>query len=219
MGSPIGPPQVSPSTMHKPMPGGGMPRVSPSMNSQQSMRQTTPLVSPHSMHSDMSPGSAHSPMTPASNATTPSGLPHGGMTSPMYNHMPKTPQQQFHQQQHSMMSPSPRSGPSSVPPAQSPMGEDMKSPMYTGASNLRKIRRPSKPSNISGGEVSPPGGGQAPPSNEVKYEPPPSNEVKYEQQSTPVPSVEPPKSEPPPPAAAPVVSSFDDSCDIKPEVK
>merc|ERR1712223_1824505 len=242
MGSPLGPPQVSPSTMHKPMPGVGMPRVSPSMNSQQSMRQTTPLVSPHSMHSDMSPGSAHNPMTPASNATTPSGLPHGGMTSPMYNHMPKTPQQQFHQQQHSMMSPSPRSGPSSVPPAQSPMGEDMKSPiatssmkspMYTGASNLRKIRRPSKPSNISGGEVSPPGGGQAPPSNEVKYEPPPSNEgkyepppsneVKYEQQSTPVPSVEPPKSEPPPPpppaAAAPVFSSFDDSCDIKPEVK
>merc|ERR1712045_501289 len=151
------------------------------------------------------------------NATTPSGLPHGGMTSPMYNHMPKTPQQQFHQQQHSMMSPSPRSGPSSVPPAQSPMGEDMKSPiatssmkspMYTGASNLRKIRRPSKPSNISGGEVSPPGGGQAPPSNEVKYEPPPSNEVKYEPPPSPVPSVEPPKSEPPPPpppaAAAPV---------------
>merc|ERR1712141_140954 len=131
MGSPIGPPRVSPSAMHKPMPGVGMPRVSPaSMNSQQGgMRQTTPLVSPHSMHSDMSPGSAHNPMTPASNATTPSGLPHGGMTSPMYNHMPKTPQQQFHQQQHSMMSPSPRSGPSSVPPAQSPMGEDMKSPI------------------------------------------------------------------------------------------
>ena len=186
MGSPIGPPRVSPSAMHKPMPGVGMPRVSPSLNTQQGMRQTTPLVSPHSMHSDMSPSSVHNPMTPASSATTPSGLHHGGMTSPMYNNMPKTPQQQF-QQQHSMMSPSPRSGPSSVPPEPSPMAEDMKSPiaaapaplkspMYTGqASNLRKIRRPSKP-NAIGGETSP--------------APPPSNEqpasVKYERIPTPV---------------------------------
>ena len=162
MGSPIGPPRISPSAMHKPMPGVGMaPRAGGP-----GMRQQTPLVSPQSMHSDHSPGSMHNPMTPASTATTPGGLQHGGMTSPMYNSMPKTPQQP-----HSMMSPSPRGGPSSVPPAPSPSTEDMKSPMgaalksplpYTGASNLRKIRRPSKPSNASVEEASP----LHPPSNE-----------------------------------------------------
>merc|ERR1719189_1913615 len=169
MGSPIGPPRISPSAMHKPMPGVGMPRSSPSIggNNMPPRQQTTPLVSPQSMHSEQSPGSMHNPMTPVSNATTPAGLQHGGMTSPMYNNMPKTPQQLPQHQQHSMMSPSPRGGPSSVPPAQSPMTEDLKSPMpaattnqsaalksplpytgYTGnASNLRKIRRPSKPSS------------------------------------------------------------------------
>lgn len=135
-----------------------MPRASPSM-SNNGMRQQTPLVSPQSMHSDQpSPSSTHNPTTPASCSTTPGGLPHGGMTSPMYN-MPKTPQHQSQQQyqHHSMTSPSPRSGPASVPPAQSPLTEDLKSPAalksplpYTsGASNLRKIRRPSKPNNAS----------------------------------------------------------------------
>lgn len=36
------------------------------------------------------------------------------------------------------------------------IGAQLKSPLpYTGASNLRKIRRPSKPSNMGGGEISP----------------------------------------------------------------
>ncbi len=204
MGSPIGPPRISPSSMHKPMPGVGMPRASPSMGGMsQQMRQQTPLVSPQSMHSDHSPGSMHNPMTPASCGATPGGLQHGGITSPMYN-MPKTPQQQ----QHSLMSPSPRGGPSSVPPVQSPMTEDLKSPMAstalksplpysnsgsmnTSSSNLRKIRRPSKPSNP--GELSP-----LPPSSvELKTEPP---EIKQEEVKpvVPMPPPEPVKEEPPP---------------------
>ena len=142
MGSPIGPPRISPSSMHKPMPGVGMPRASPSVGNNQ-MRQQTPLVSPQSMHSDHS---ASSPM-PNNPLTPGGGLQHGGMTSPMYN-TPRTPSQQ-----HAMMSPSPRSA--QVPLEQSPMTEDMKSPNqmlksplpYT-SSNLRKIRRPSKPSNV-----------------------------------------------------------------------
>ena len=231
MGSPVGPPRISPSAMHKPMPGVGMPmpgvgmpRASPSIGGPNGMpprQQPTPLVSPQSMHSDVqSPGSMHNPMTPVSNATTPAGLQHGGMTSPMYNNMPKTPQQLPQHQQHSMMSPSPRGGPSSVPPAQSPMTEDLKSPMpaattnqsaalksplpytgYTGnASNLRKIRRPSKPSTVSGGEVSP-----LPPSSN---DPPPAAPavaaatVKAE----PVVDVKPPAPPPAPPVASPVPS-------------
>lgn len=159
MGSPIGPPRISPSAMHKPMPGVGMPRVSPSVSQAGGLRQNTPLVSPQSMQSDQSPGSMHNPMTPASTSNTPGGLPHGGITSPMYNNMPKTPQTHHH----SMMSASPRGGPSSVPTVPSPMTDDLRSPMgpagcslksplpYT--SDLRKIRRPSKPSNA---EASPP---------------------------------------------------------------
>lgn len=222
MGSPIGPPRISPSAMHKPMPGVGMSRAANT-----GMRQQTPLVSPQSMHSDHSPGSMHNPMTPASTATTPGGLQHGGMTSPMYNSMPKTPQQH-----HAMMSPSPRGGPSSVPPAQSPLTEDLKSPMgpvsasgaggtgnsgatlksplpYAGPSNLRKIRRPSKPSNMNAGESSP----QYPPSNEPpppKVEPP---EVKPE------PVVEEVKSEPPPPAPLPPPFEEEEKPEEKPKVE
>ena len=219
MGSPIGPPRISPTAMHKPMPGVGMgpmpgvgmPRSSPSVSGNGMPRQQpTPLVSPQSMHSDQhSPASMHNPMTPVSNATTPAGLQHGGMTSPMYNNMPKTPQQP---QQHSMMSPSPRGGPLSVPPAPSPMTEDLKSPLppaippqtagplksplpYTGASNLRKIRRPSKPSTNSAGEVSPlPPSSNDPPPPVFKAEPP---EVKPEPMEI-KPEVAPVKPAPPP---------------------
>jgi len=67
------------------------------------------------------------------------------------------------------------------------MTEDLKSPMatsqptalksplpYTGASNLRKIRRPSKPSTVSGGEVSPlPPSSNDPPPPVFKAEPAP----------------------------------------------
>ena len=153
MGSPIGPPRISPSAMHKPMPGVGMPRASQAnVASNPMQRQQTPLVSPQSMHSDHSASSPmhNNPLTPQQpSATTPGGLQHGGITSPMYN-PPRTPSSQ---QYPPMMSPSPRSV--QVPLEQSPMTEDMKSPNqmlksplpYT-SSNLRKIRRPSKPSNV-----------------------------------------------------------------------
>ena len=165
MGSPIGPPRISPSAMHKPMPGVGMPRASPIASSSvnnQAIRQHTPLVSPQSMHSDHSASSPmhNNPLTPSASSTTPGGLPHGGMTSPMYN-TPRTPSSQQQQQQHlSMMSPSPRSAQvqsleqspimASSEEMKSPCNMQMlKSPLPYTSSNLRKIRRPSKPSNMA----------------------------------------------------------------------
>jgi hypothetical protein len=145
MGGSIGQPRISPSSMHKPMPGVGL--VSPSIPSRQ---QPTPLVSPQSLHSmsEHSPASSmhNQPLTPGNNfggPTTPQSCnpmtPMGiGMTSPM------TPvaQNQIHA----------NVNPSSIGFQQnmmSPLSSDdlnaLRSPSgCASSSNLRKVRRPSK---------------------------------------------------------------------------
>merc|ERR1719178_509170 len=86
---------------------------------------------------------------------------------------------------------------SPLPPAIPPQtAGPLKSPLpYTGASNLRKIRRPSKPSTNSAGEVSPlPPSSNDPPPPVFKAEPP---EVKPEPMEI-KPEMAPVKPAPPP---------------------
>lgn len=149
----IGQPRISPSSMHKPMPGVGL--VSPSVPNRQ---QQTPLVSPQSLHSmsEHSPASSmhNQPLTPGNNfggPTTPQSVnpmtPMGmGMTSPMtpagQNHIhPNVNQSSIGFQQNMM----------------SPLSADdlsaLRSPSAS-ASNLRKVRRPSK-AYKDGGPVTP----------------------------------------------------------------
>ena len=165
-------PRISPSAMHKPMPGVGMPKVSPAaVNPSINSRQTTPLVSPQSDHSPAShnpltPASSHGPLTPQHHhhqqqqQQQPYGGPgsnggmhaaqHPGQVSPMMNN-PRTPQSVGSynmQQQRSVEMPKPSASPMSggQPHSHQHMHEDtMISPNSNMASNLRKIRRPSKP--------------------------------------------------------------------------
>ena len=148
----IGQPRISPSAMHKPMPGVGLPSV---VNSQANRLQTTPLVSPQSLHSvaeqspvssmhnqPLTPVNNYGPTTPQScNPMTPMGM---GMASPMTPHGQNQMHQPVHQshmgyQQQNMMSPMPQDDLNSAA---------MRSPIScsSSASNLRKIRRPSKSS-------------------------------------------------------------------------
>ncbi|CAB4055616.1 TRAPPC2 [Lepeophtheirus salmonis] len=136
------------NNMHMPMPGVGLPRVSPSLGGQ-SRSSATPLVSPSP--SDHSPASNHNPLTPASNygPTTPQSsspiTPVGPKTPqsvgfPLSNNPPSssaanTPLPSLGKQQ-----PSPLSNESDL---KSPLA-NMKSPSGGTSSNLRKIRRPSK---------------------------------------------------------------------------
>ena len=152
----IGQPRISPSAMHKPMPGVGL--VSPSLGPSQANRlQTTPLVSPQSMHSVSEQSPMHNqPLTPVNsyggpttpqscNPMTPMGM---GMQSPMTPHGQNQMHQPVHQnhlgyQHQNMMSPMPQEDVS------------MRSPMSSSASNLRKIRRPSKSSYRDDNMLSP----------------------------------------------------------------
>lgn len=140
----IGQPRISPSSMHKPMPGVGL--VSPSLQNRQ---QPTPLVSPQSLHSmsEHSPASSmhNQPLTPnnnycgpstpqSCNPLTPIGM---SMTSPMtpgQNLIHSSVNQNPHGFQQSLMSPLSSDDPNS-----------MRSPsVCVSSSSLRKIRRPSK---------------------------------------------------------------------------
>jgi len=157
----IGQPRISPSAMHKPMPGVGLPSV---VNSQPNRLQTTPLVSPQSLHSvaeqspvssmhnqPLTPVNNYGPTTPQScNPMTPMGM---GMASPMTPHGQNQMHQPVHQshmgyQQQNMMSPMPQDDLNSAA---------MRSPIScsTSASNLRKIRRPSKSSYKEDNMLSP----------------------------------------------------------------
>ena len=149
----IGQPRISPSAMHKPMPGVGL--VSPSVGNNQGNNrpQTTPLVSPqsHPSMTEQSPASSmhNQPLTPSNfggphtpqscNPMTPMGM---GMSSPMTPHGQNPLHQPVHQnqmgyQQQNMMSPMPQDDLCT---------NAIRSPCASSASNLRKIRRPSKSS-------------------------------------------------------------------------
>ena len=200
-------PRISPSAMHKPMPGVGMPKVSPAaVNPAINSRQTTPLVSPQSDHSPAShnpltPASSHGPLTPQHHhqqqqQQQPYGGPgsnggmhaaaaqtqaqHPGQVSPMMNN-PRTPQSvgsYSMQQQRSVEMPKPSASPMGMGMGggqphshQQHMHEEtMISPNSNMASNLRKIRRPSKPNQ------------DMPMTSPVAAAPTPSNafEVKHE---------------------------------------
>uniref|UniRef100_A0A0K2TVP2 F-box domain-containing protein n=1 Tax=Lepeophtheirus salmonis TaxID=72036 RepID=A0A0K2TVP2_LEPSM len=157
------------NNMHMPMPGVGLPRVSPSLGGQ-SRSSATPLVSPSP--SDHSPASNHNPLTPASNygpttpqscgrpqtpqhSQTPSVVPPAPLASPITPVGPKTPQSVGFPLSNNPPSssaantplpslgkqqPSPLSNESDL---KSPLA-NMKSPSGGTSSNLRKIRRPSK---------------------------------------------------------------------------
>ena len=216
-------PRISPSAMHKPMPGVGMPKVSPAaVNPSIHSRQTTPLVSPQSDHSPAS----HNPLTPASSQgpltpqhhhqqQQPYGGPgsnggmhaaqaqHPGQVSPMMNN-PRTPQSvgsYSMQQQRSVEMQKPSASPMQQPHSHQHMHEEtMISPNSNMASNLRKIRRPSKPNQDV--PMTSPAAPAAPVSNtpEVKQEM--KEEVKEEAKTpTPAASAPPPeavKAEPEP---------------------
>eukprot|EP00094_Tigriopus_californicus_P003745 TCALIF_03604-PB protein Name:"Similar to Fbxl6 F-box/LRR-repeat protein 6 (Mus musculus)" AED:0.25 eAED:0.25 QI:0/0.75/0.6/1/1/1/5/724/1171 len=204
----VGSPRISPNHPNMPMPGVGMPRVSPSMASRQPTPLVSPQsdnspashqnpLTPGSYHQPhtpsgpthyggpITPASNHNPMTPANSNAPPTHHHHHhhhppGSVSPMTPNNPRTPQNfggPPSQTPSSMVAPSPKQEPL-VSPA--PAYDDLASPSSSGASNLRKIRRPSKPNQPDPPSISP--------RAEIKAEPLP---VKVE------PS--PPKVEPQPP--------------------